>query len=363
MSIINIHSNIKDYSVKFFDSEEFIADLSKKQDCVFAVDQKVWDIYQADALCYLKDKDLIFVRANEKEKTLKGAQKIYDQLITKPAKRNLTLVTIGGGILQDVTGFVASTLYRGIQWELIPTTLLAQADSCIGSKTSLNYNSYKNLLGTFYPPNGVSIYTQFLKTLSELDYYSGLGEVIKLHIMGGNESTRSIVGDMAELQLRNPAILHKTIEKSLMIKLGFLSNDEFDLGTRNFLNYGHCFGHAIESATKFSLPHGQAVILGMILANLISYKRGLLSENKQIFLYDEILIKGLAKKEIKNLCLDSDKIINSMKNDKKRIGQGLVLIMLCENYEFIKATDLSETEINWALEELIHLMNGNINIL
>ena len=141
----------------------------------------------------------------EERKTLETVQELYGHFLGRSAKRNMTLISIGGGILQDISGFAASTLYRGINWVFVPTTLLAQADSCIGSKTSLNYQGYKNLLGTFYPPNEVYIYMPFLATQAELDFYSGLGEVVKLHLMGGAERTRELIALLLIFDRRDPA--------------------------------------------------------------------------------------------------------------------------------------------------------------
>ena len=123
------------------------------------------------------------------------------------AKRNIHLVSFGGGIIQDVTGFVANVLYRGIYWSFVPTTLLAACDSCIGGKTSLNYKHYKNLLGTFYPPDYIYICSKFFKSLSQKDFESGLGEVVKFNIMFGEKGLNKIEGKIDYLLQRDPAVL------------------------------------------------------------------------------------------------------------------------------------------------------------
>src|SRR6202044_2708720 len=119
---------------------------------------------------------------------LAASEHVFDQMILLKPTKKTKIISIGGGITQDVSGFVASTFYRGLNWVYVPTTLLAQADSCMGSKTSLNYKSYKNILGTFYPPHKIYITTSFTSTLQEEDFYSGMGEVAKLHIMGGMQT-------------------------------------------------------------------------------------------------------------------------------------------------------------------------------
>ena len=122
----------------------------------------MWRLYRTGRLASLDPSTVIVVPIEEELKTIGTVQLLYDRLLERPAKRNLTLVSVGGGILQDVSGFAASTLYRGINWVFVPTTLLSQAGRCIGGKTSLNYGAFKNLVGTFYPPSQIAIYTPFL---------------------------------------------------------------------------------------------------------------------------------------------------------------------------------------------------------
>lgn len=193
-----------------------------------------------------------------------------------PAKRNAHLISIGGGIIQDITGFVANVLYRGIFWTFIPTTLLASCDSCIGGKTSLNYKKYKNLLGTFYPPDEIFICPKFFKTLTDKDFKSGLGEVVKFNIMAGPNGLANIENNIEKLLLRDEDCLNEFVRSSLSFKKDFIEIDEFDRGERIKLNFAHTFGHAIETVTGYEIPHGTAVAIGMIMADYIAVKRGLL---------------------------------------------------------------------------------------
>ena len=291
----------------------------------------------------------------EEKKNIAMVQELYDRLIEKSAKRNMTLISIGGGIVQDVTGFLASTLYRGIKWVFVPTTLLAQADSCIGGKTSLNYKAYKNLIGTFYPPTAIFIDTKFLLTLKDLDFYSGLGEVIKLFVIGGEKSTKGILEWMPALRVRNEEALEKAVYGSLLIKKSYIEDDEFDSGRRNMLNFGHCFGHALEAASDFGIPHGQAVVLGMVLANIVARERNLLAKDTEQYLLNKLFLPSL----IKNAKLHSikpDQIIDGMKKDKKRTVLDLPLVMLTDSYLMTRVSDLKEQEVNSALSELSRIM-------
>jgi len=285
---------------------------------------------------------------------LESVSLLYDRLVDLPAKRNLTLISIGGGILQDITGFVASTLYRGINWIYVPTTLLAQADSCVGGKTSLNYKSYKNLVGTFYPPGEVFIYTSFLATLERQDFYSGLGQAVKLHIMGGPDSVRSLLDLLPAIGRRDSEALTAAVTDSLTVKLTYISEDEFDQGRRNLLNFGHCFGHALETTSDFLIPHGQAVLIGMILANIASRNRGLLSRQLETELRQELLEPNLVVRPGR-VQLEPEAVIDAMKRDKKRKGDGLALVVLKDGYEMQRLEDFTPDEVRATLEELTGL--------
>jgi len=281
---------------------------------------------------------------------LDSVQELYSKLVKLPAKRNLTLVSIGGGILQDITGFTASSLYRGIHWIFVPTTLLAQADSCIGSKTSLNFRGYKNIVGSFYPPEQVHIFPPFLKTQQDVDFYSGYGEVIKLHLMGGEVLYHELFRSQSLIIYRQLDALLHAIQASLKVKLGYISGDEFDTGRRNLLNYGHDFGHALESTSNFAVPHGQAVIFGMLAANKVARNRGLLDQGLESEIAQNLLVpsmKILPQRE----ALDPVKIVSAMENDKKRTGDLLALIMMQTNYEFVHVNNLTQHEVILGMKE------------
>jgi 3-dehydroquinate synthase len=348
---LSIHSNIRDYEVIFEETESFIDLLAKSPQSCFVVDNTVWEIYSSSFLKQLPADQIILITCFEKEKSLDTVQRLYSQLVEYPAKRNLTMISIGGGILQDISGFTASTIYRGIKWIYVPTTFLSQADSCIGSKTSLNHKKYKNLLGTFYPPSRIYIYTEFLKTLQESDFYSGFGEVIKLHLMGGRELFDMLVELTPLILKRDNTALLKSIQQSLRIKLDYMANDEFDFGRRNLLNFGHDFGHAVESTSNFDIPHGQAVILGMIAANIAARQRGLLGAHLEKEIATKLLIKNLLVKPTSN-ALESDAVIEAMKKDKKRVGTDLAMIMMNNDFMLSRVNDFTAFEASAVLDEL-----------
>lgn len=356
MQMIEIGSNIKNYSVRFLEDNAYIDRLAHLGSKMFVIDHNVWDLYRDRCFAQLDLNEVFILPVEEERKNLEGVLGIYDALMARAAKRNMTLISIGGGITQDVTGFAASTLYRGINWIFLPTTLLAQADSCIGSKTSLNYRGYKNLIGTFYPPTEIYIDPNFLSTLSRQDFYSGVGEVVKLHLMGGAPSFDQMRNTMPAIEKREPVTLLNAVRKSLEIKLSYISGDEFDTGRRNLLNFGHCFGHALESTSDFEIPHGQAVLIGILFANIIAKKRRLLSDETFHLVNKAVVLPAIVAKPTATQ-LETNKIEAAMKMDKKRVGDGLVLILMADGYKMLKISDLSPRELADGIDELRSVLN------
>jgi 3-dehydroquinate synthase len=349
MSVIAIQSNLRDYTVHFHDDASFIEGFTRFPQKLFVIDENVWKLHGTGCLAALADSERVIFPVSEELKNLESVMELYDRLMECSAKKNMTLISIGGGIIQDITGFVASTLYRGLNWVFIPTTLLAQADSCIGSKTSLNYKRFKNLIGTFYPPSEVHIFSKFLQTLEKYDFLSGMGEVAKLHIMGGVDTISSFIVVLPALLRRDDAAILLAIRRSLTVKLSYMEGDEFDTGRRNLLNYGHCFGHALETVSGYAIPHGQAVVVGMLVANRIAVKRGLLSEvAAQRFAEHFLNLLLDFKLELSGYSLAE--LIAAMRQDKKRVGDGLVMVMVTDTLEMVKADDVKTEEIEMAVK-------------
>ncbi len=347
--IKNIKSSIHDYSLHFEPDLSFLALLLQTPEAVFIVDKHVFELYLTQFSLIKNSGSLVLLDATEENKTLAGAEQVYDKIIALKPTKKTKIISIGGGITQDVSGFVASTFYRGLHWIYVPTTLLAQADSCMGSKTSLNYKSYKNILGTFYPPHDIFVSTEFTNTLKEEDFYSGMGEVVKLHIMGGMEQLDLLSSQLSAIHGRDVATILSATQQSLDIKWTYMDGDEFDQGKRNLLNYGHEYGHALETATHYKIPHGQAIIVGMILANNVAVTKRHLS----VSLYEKInsVLFDLLKVDYKQLAqIDNSLVIDAMKQDKKRIGNALPLIMMNEQFDFFKITDFTLQEAADALD-------------
>ena len=353
MSVITIRSNLRNYTVHFQDNADFVEGFSRFHQRLFVIDENVWRLHGSGCLSSIPESERMIFPISEERKNLASVMEIYDRLMERSAKKNMTLISIGGGIIQDITGFVASTLYRGLNWVFVPTTLLAQADSCIGSKTSLNYKRFKNIIGTFYPPSEVHIYATFLQTLGKSDFLSGMGEVAKLHIMGGADTTFALNGALPAILERDKAALLSAIRRSLSVKLSYMEGDEFDTGRRNLLNYGHCFGHALETVCNYSIPHGQAVVIGMLVANRIAVQRGLLSEENDRRIAEQILA-ALLDFKLELSRFSTVELITAMKHDKKRVGEGLVVVMITDALEMIKADDITPEEVQAVLANSFH---------
>ncbi len=352
MNTTTVRSNIHDYQIFYESDFSFARKILSIENAIFIIDENIIMYYPI--ITELADRSrLIKFTAIEESKTLAAAEKIIDRIIELKPNKKTTVVSFGGGITQDVTGFVASVFYRGLRWVYVPTTLLAQADSCMGSKTSLNYKSYKNILGTFYPPHEIYICPDFLLTLKAEDFYSGMGEVAKLHLMSSEKDVKDLTSKIDSVNKKEISVLLHLIKQSLKIKWSYMEQDEFDAGKRNLLNYGHCFGHAIESATLYKIPHGQAVIIGMIIANSIAADKGLISQEKKKSIDDSLLFPLLKSnyKILKNISADA--VIDGIKQDKKRIGTGLPLILLHHDYTLEKITNLSIEKAKEAYSKFI----------
>lgn len=318
-----IQSHSRPYSVSFIPDLSPLEAEGRDANNFFIVDARVAELYPAELSGILGNPRTRFVEAKESNKEIANVVAIMEQLVAGRIRRSHTLVAIGGGIVQDIACFIGSVLYRGVKWKFYPTTLLAQADSCIGSKSSINLRSAKNIIGTFHPPVSVAVCRKFLSTLDERDVRSGIGEIIKVHAIDGAQSFDRLTTDYDGL-LIDPALLSRYIEASLRIKQAYIEKDEFDQGIRNIFNYGHTFGHAIESATDFEIPHGIAISIGMSIANKVAALRGITPESSYQRM-QPVLRKNYAAYSKRRL--DPSAVIAAMSKDKKNTVERFVLIL------------------------------------
>ncbi|MCF8262622.1 MAG: hypothetical protein K9J12_17730 [Melioribacteraceae bacterium] len=320
---LEIKSSKKNYKVKFID--DFIRSLKllyKKNDFII-IDKFVYDNYVVSHKEYLNSFKFIKIEASEAQKSYLRLAPIIQELIEGGFKKDNRLIAIGGGITQDVTAFIASILYRGVDWYFFPTTLLAQGDSCIGSKTSINFGEYKNQLGNFYAPREIYSDTNFLRTLNEKELTSGLGEMAHYFLVSSEEDYKRYTSEYDNARI-DFGVLRDLIIRSLEIKKSYIEIDEFDLNERQVFNYGHSFGHAIESLTQYRIPHGIAVSIGMDIANFMSVNYGYLSAEKRMEIR-EVLKKIWTGYSLADLSIEEMK--NALRKDKKNKGDLLGLIL------------------------------------
>ena len=288
---------------------------------VFILDRKIGEL-RPDLLALAGDRVWI-VDAEEAAKSYEGVIPLFSRLIEGGFRKNNRIVAVGGGVTQDVAGFVASLLYRGVDWIFVPTNMLTQCDSCIGSKTSVNFRQYKNQLGGFYPPAAIYIDTGFVTTLGDREIASGLGEMLH-YVLVTSEQDLALFREYAPALRKGEGRLEPLMRRSLEIKKAMIERDEFDRGPRNVFNYGHSFGHALESATDYSIPHGIAVSYGIDLANLVSAHLGLLpmAERNRLRGDCAIVFDGAPLPDI-----DLERYFSALSKDKKNVGTRLGLIL------------------------------------
>ena len=278
-----------------------------------------------------KDVFIYFFNANEVNKNLNTINKILDILLNKNFSREDCLISIGGGITGDISGFAASLFKRGLKFINIPTTLLSQVDSSIGGKTGVNTRYGKNLIGSFYQPNLVISDIQFLKTLPKRELVCGYGEILK-HAIIANKNFYNFLNKNSNkiLELSSPFI-EKAIYESCKIKKIVVEKDEKEKGIRKILNFGHTFAHAYEASLGYSkkLNHGEAVILGMKSALNFSLKNNLLKIEDYKSITNHILsinLPSTTKKLFKSK--DLNKILSFMVKDKKNNSNKINLVLL-----------------------------------
>jgi 3-dehydroquinate synthase len=209
----------------------------------------------------------------EAAKNLSTVEKLTRSLVRAGADRKSLLIAVGGGVVGDVAGFVAACFLRGVALVQVPTTLVAQVDSSVGGKTGVNLPEGKNLLGAFYPPRMVLVDPEALATLPEREFRGGLAEVIKYGVIADAKLFAFLESNISAILKRDPPALAHVIRRSLEIKANVVSRDEKESGLREILNFGHTFGHALESATRYKrFQHGEAIAWGMMCAALLGHE-------------------------------------------------------------------------------------------
>ena len=260
---------------------------------------------------------ILSVADGEEQKSLDVAGRLYTELSDCYTERTTPILALGGGVIGDLSGFVAATYIRCVPLVQIPTTLLAQVDSSIGGKVAVNHSKLKNEIGAFYQPRLVIADTATLKTLPAEEFANGMAEVIKSAVIKDSEFFAFIENNLGKIKALDDTALEKIVFRSASIKADVVIQDELDTGLRNILNFGHTTGHAIETVSDFGVEHGHAIAIGMIVAAGIAEKLGFFGKNELTRLKDLLESADLPTK-IPGL--DNDKIIQAMKHDKKITG-------------------------------------------
>jgi 3-dehydroquinate synthase len=285
---------------------------------VIITDHNVWNVYHSEFPPW----KVIKIGTGESIKTLDTVEYIYDELLTMDAERSTFLVGIGGGIVCDIAGFVASTYMRGIRFGFVATTLLSQADASVGGKNGVNLKGYKNIVGVFNQPEFVICDTVLLKTLPEKEIRCGFGEVVKHAALGDADLFTYIENNYDKALRLDTKVIERLVRDSIILKSSIVNQDETEKGIRRKLNLGHTFGHAIEKNT--GLSHGEAISVGMVIAARLSEKRGLL--RKEDVKRMENLLKKLNLPT--NVPVDKAAVMDALRKDKKRGGDWIHFVLL-----------------------------------
>ncbi|WP_071131484.1 3-dehydroquinate synthase [Enterococcus timonensis] len=295
---------------------------------LLVTDENVGKIYLAPIKDYFQTQGLevttFVIHPGEASKSLIGAEKMYHVLLGEHFTKSDGIVALGGGVVGDLSGFVASTYLRGLPFYNIPTSLLAQVDASIGGKTAVNLAEGKNLVGTFYQPEAVFIDPYYLETLPELRMAEGFSEIIKM-AAGFDADFFAQLNHFLKENWEDERL--EIIEKALTIKQHAIEGDVFDNGQRLKLNFGHTLGHALEKNSEFTYSHGEAVALGMVAITKESERRGLTKAGTT-----QQLIAILEKFNLPTTWpeVDMEEIMDTLRFDKKGRGDTIQLVILKE---------------------------------
>ncbi|MBN2087942.1 3-dehydroquinate synthase [Candidatus Peregrinibacteria bacterium] len=317
--------------------KEWIAEKHPNSRIVIITDTNLGELYKNELAEVFTGTLTLSVPSGEDSKKLATVKQLCNELINEGITRSDVIIGFGGGMITDLVGFVASIYMRGIPFIAIPTSLLAMTDAAIGGKTGINLEA-KNILGTFHPAELILLDVEFLNTLPDREFKSGLAETIKHAVI----LDASLANDLMKAE----AELENLVMKSAQVKINVVESDPMESGLRKVLNFGHTFGHAIEQSSKFDLLHGEAIAIGMVISNKVAQKLGKQSKEtgKKI---KEMLEKWKLPSEMPEGIKPED-LLNLIKMDKKRSG---------DNISFIIAPEMGKWEVvELSAEELIDLV-------
>ncbi len=292
----------------------------------------------------------IAVPAGEASKNMDNALAVMKDMLKLGADRSSLMIALGGGVIGDLAGFVASVYMRGIPCIQIPTTLMAQVDSSIGGKTAVDMPEGKNLIGTFYQPQAIYIDLKFLETLPEKEIRNGLSEVIKAGIIEDINLFSLLEKETDAIRARDRNVMAAIVEKACRVKKGIVELDEREKGLRRILNFGHTLGHALEAESEYRLSHGEAVAIGMVAAARIAEKiYGLPSSDRERI---ENLLAAIGHPTNIPAGISTEGLLARMKVDKKKIGDTIHFVLIKKlGFPFVNGNIEDET-LRLIIEEL-----------
>ena len=264
----------------------------------------------------------IIIGIGEEIKNLHTVSRIYDELMAMGADRKTFLLGIGGGIVTDITGFVAATYMRGVEFGFVSTTLLGQVDASIGGKNGVNVADYKNMVGTITQPSFVISDVEMLRTLPERELRAGMAEVVKSAIVGDRELFDFIARNASEDIYRSTESMQYIVRRAMAVKMAIVEEDERENGKRIMLNLGHTIGHAIEKSTH-ELNHGEAVAVGMLLISRVACRLGILNLADEVAIEELLLKLGFSF----DLPVSMEEVLKATHKDKKK-DEGVINVVL-----------------------------------
>lgn len=329
---------IKAYQEKisYLKSKEFLATLANKESYLLT-DDNLKDLYQKE---FFAELNFYSIEAGEQSKTLSQVAIILERLLALNYSKDVIIIGFGGGIVCDIAGFVSAIYKRGCKVVLMPTSLLAMVDACIGGKNGVNSDNYKNQFGTIKQAESINVDLSLLKTLPQDQVDNGMAEVIKHGLISSKDYYQKAISvNLNKGNIENDERVLALIKESISIKLSFVNGDENDQGQRMFLNFGHTLGHTLEKI--HNIPHGKAVIWGMIQALKISDKLALISKGQFRDLKAELMKLNTVTPEM----IKWDDISQALVSDKKRRGDKITFILLAGlEKPLIKEVDLALVE-------------------
>ncbi len=348
------------FTASFDELKEELArfDISGKKICIIT-DSHVKELYSDEVMEILtgncKKNVLYSFTAGEENKTLDTVRDAYKFLIEEKFTRTDLLIALGGGVVGDVTGFIAATFLRGVDFIQIPTTLLAQSDSSIGGKTGVDFDGYKNMVGAFYMPRLVYMNVSTLKTLDDRQFFGGFAEVMKHGLIKDSAFYEWLLDHIYEIGDRDAETLIEMVMRSCMVKKLVVEKDPTEKGDRALLNFGHTIGHAIEKAKNFTMSHGECVALGCVAAAFISWKHEWLSMEEYYEIRDMFVPFNLP---ISVEEIDPEEILALTKSDKKMSSSNLKFILLKKVGKAVIDLNVTDEDILNAVKEILYVEDG-----